>query len=378
MIEYDELLFDYIYYVLGGEEMKEQLNYILNELSKIDYESIMHDIISLTCLITADKAISSLRINKDFKIKDISKVCVTPELKQKYSNVSLEHITSQKIKDITLEFANLLIEKFPPDYLINFYNNINEVKIEKSIAILLRACIGTYSNLSNKIDVFAISTLYHELFHMASCVNKSILDENGSIMYFTGFHQHNDIYTFEIGRGLNEGYTELLTQRYFGDKHKLPKTYKHVVNIAEKLEIIIGKDKMESLYFNANLSGLINELKKYSTEDEIAKFISRVDLIMKHSVSEFRSKKMEQSIKDVYDFLFKTYVKKLKQQYEDGKISLDEFIKQSTEYTRSLGTSAKMKWHKYKYLTLEDVLNNIEDISKSPDDVQNNQIILKI
>lgn len=354
--------------------MHKQIMDILNELSQMDYGSIIKHIIPVVCFMAGDKAISSYSLHKDFKIKDISKVSVPPELKQKYSSVDFEHIASKQFKEITLEFANLMIEKFPPTSLINFYNNINKVKINRSFMSLLLCFTGSYSVELNKITVVSISRIYHELFHMASSIDKEVITKDGSKIRFCGFRQYDDKFKIDIGIGLNEGYTELLTHRYFGKKHKLPKSHKHTVNIVEKLEKIIEKDKMESLYFNADLRGLINELKKYTSEEEIAKFITGVDLISRHSYDTFRSKKLEESIINVYEFLFKTYMMKLKLQLENGKINTNEFIKQFTDYTQSLGSNIRIKGHKYEFLTLNKLLEDLKsilDCSKVPNDIQN-------
>ena len=45
--------------------------------------------------------------------------------------------------------------------------------------------------------------------------------------------------------------------------------------IAETLETIIGKENTQLFYFNANLNGLVEYLKKYAPEDEIYKFINK-------------------------------------------------------------------------------------------------------
>ena len=65
-----------------------------------------------------------------------------------------------------------------------------------------------------------------------------------------------------IGIGLNEGYTELLAKRYFDKSNN--NGYIFETQIAKLLELIIGQEKMESYYFNANLYGLIEELRKYN------------------------------------------------------------------------------------------------------------------
>lgn len=57
---------------------------------------------------------------------------------------------------------------------------------------------------------------------------------------YVGFKQshYNSDSRFNIGKGINEGYTQLLTLRYFGKKHKMTLAYKFEVSIVEKLEKI--------------------------------------------------------------------------------------------------------------------------------------------
>ena len=85
-----------------------------------------------------------------------------------------------------------------------------------------------------------------------------------------------------IATGINEGYTQLLAERYFGESKDILKAYSCEKSIAEKLEMIVGKEKMQSLYLNANLYGLIQELKQYEDENTIMQFISDVDFLNMH------------------------------------------------------------------------------------------------
>ena len=70
--------------------------------------------------------------------------------------------------------------------------------------------IGIYNARNNKISFVNgvnSNTIFHELFHMAS----SYLDKENKILY-GGFYQSSK--GLNIGRGLDEGYTELLANRY--------------------------------------------------------------------------------------------------------------------------------------------------------------------
>ena len=182
--------------------------------------------------------------------KDISKVSMPPELKQKYNSVDIERIKSQKIKEIIVEFSNEMAKSFPPEALTNFYNNINNLNIKNNVGIFfIISAMGTYYCKKNELGCTKLSALYHELFHMAS----SFYDKERDIE-FSGFKQlAHGLKGQAIGHGITEGYTELLTQRYFGKKHDLPKAYKFEVGIVEKLEQIVGSDEMKKLYLGANL-----------------------------------------------------------------------------------------------------------------------------
>ena len=92
----------------------------------------------------------------------------------------------------------------------------------------------------------------HELLHLASRkrVGKIIL---------SGFRQVTN--QTIMGRYLNEGYTEYLNQKYFSKKDRT--VYAEAVTFAQGIERIVGRKKMEKLYFDANLLGLIDHLGKY-------------------------------------------------------------------------------------------------------------------
>ena len=104
----------------------------------------------------------------------------------------------------------------------------------------------------------------------------------GEIEY-SGFHQFSlKSGLFNLGEGINEGYTELLRHRYFITENDGFESYTYEIDTADKIEKITGKEKMESLYLNADLPGLIQELKQFSSEEAIIKFISDVDFIFKN------------------------------------------------------------------------------------------------
>ena len=66
----------------------------------------------------------------------------------------------------------------------------------------------------------------------------------------------------EIGRGLNEGYTELLSERYFN----VSATYWFERVFAIQLEKIVGEDFLKENYFNHNLQAIRDKLAEYSSK----------------------------------------------------------------------------------------------------------------
>lgn len=102
-------------------------------------ETYLKSFIILLPLYTTSKILSTYTLHKDFKPKDISKVSIPLELKKKYTNIEIDQISSEKVSKAVFEFADVLKKDFPQDALINFYNNVNEVKIRRNNLIL---CLG--------------------------------------------------------------------------------------------------------------------------------------------------------------------------------------------------------------------------------------------
>jgi len=77
------------------------------------------------------------------------------------------------------------------------------------------------------------------------------------------------------------------------------------------VEDIIGREKMEKLYFQGNLYGLVEELKKYSSEKEIRLFIRNVDFYNNLSISSrylyFYKDELMTSLNEIGSYLFKVF-----------------------------------------------------------------------
>ena len=114
-------------------------------------------------------------------------------------------------------------------------------------------------------DKTILHTLYRELLHVATFDPK----KKGNNY---GFCKQVGRINF-AGQTLDDGYTELLTNRYFSDV-KIPGFYK-ITKYAENVERLVGKHKMQEAYFTGDLYSIQEGLGEY-LEDPL-NFIIDVD-----------------------------------------------------------------------------------------------------
>ena len=213
-------------------------------------------------------------------------------------------------------------------------------------------------------DYFNEGIFYHELFHAASVLH----DDNERI--FDGFH-HQIISKSDIGRGINEGYTEFLTQTYFiGNTDSEYENEMYYVNLIERL---IGKEKMQSFYFKSDLNGLIDELCKYNNLEDTIAFIKNVDSfsilreLRQEKVLQYKIKdgelpnlkflqleqELEQLVAKIYEslnqFIVESYINKIKD---------NPNFAQEKENLISLMTK-KLKFEVFEYeFDIDSLVNN--------------------
>ena len=182
------------------------------------------------------------------------------------------------LKDrLLFEFYKTMMQN---DYEYEYLNNnIKSLKISPIRFAKLKFkksnAIAYYDSNKNKIKYVKSKkekSLPHELMHMSS----TIKEEDGSI--FSGFSQKTKDGEFLlIGNGFNEGYTQLLSERYFPNAVNIAYPIEKLV--AFQLEDILGTRKMEQMYFKADLMGLIEELSKYKSDSDILYFINSIDYL---------------------------------------------------------------------------------------------------
>lgn len=360
--------------------MNDIIDNIIMNIENFDYNNISMLFSFLLVYYVSKRTIRNYDLKKDSKPKNIKEIALPPEVKLKYDEVAFNSMMSSKAKEAVLKFTNLMIEKFPSEVLSNFYNNINTLEIKNNAPRKNQffnnfRCVGVYKGELNRIILDEnqfFNTIYHELFHMASSVSKDKI-------YYSGFYQAKP--KSMIGEGINEGYTEVLTKRYFYQDTRKFKSYEFLVMIADRLEKIIGKDIMESLYFKADLHGLVLELQKYISEDDVMKFITNTDFILKY-VYEDRVRFIERDkivnvLKTTINLLIKAYNFKLESEYSKGNIRADEFLEEMYGYCSSFASDLKIDGHNYKFLSSEDFVDIFTLYFKDLLDMKESELIIK-
>jgi len=212
-----------------------------------------------------------------------------------------------------------------------FLNNLETVKIKKVSKLkgVVSGAGAQYSMDKNIIEIIDHDRfddfIDHELLHMSS----SILDENGNI--YSGFIQARGEYG--IGYGLDEGYTSLLDDRYFLHRTKVKEVenlqiYQVVKTLAKRVEEFIGQEKMEDLYFSANLLDLIQILGKYTSVSSAMQFVHNIDeILMLYEQAAFRNipfcfKKYAECML----FICEAWLYRIDEGYINGQLNKEEYI----------------------------------------------------
>ena len=341
--------------------MVEGIMDIIKEISTPEVGRILITSIgSVATYYASTETIATYKIHKDLRTKNPKNITITPSFKKQYNKADIDRFQQKEIKEVVEEFVKIIEQNFSENVLTNFYNNINRVKINKNKLIKFSGLGGFYICATNEIKYSNVGSLYHELFHMASAV----YDGNSAIEH-TGFQQYykHEKEELDIGMAINEGYTELLAKRYFNHKDYKSIGYIEEYDIAEKLEVVVGRKLMENYYLKADLQGLINELSAYVSTDEVFEFLTYTDFITKHidDIAIIKTSKIFECITKSYNFIIKTYVTKLKQQLDTNQIDKELFVKKIEEFMNSFYKSQDEERLHKKY----DIEGNFNEIIKS-------------
>lgn len=260
---------------------------------------------------------------------------------------SIEQIKENELNELINNFESVLKENFNIEDLHNFLYNkewfkiiIKKVSLEN--IIFHKEVLGNYDVKKNSITVLKSDiseAIYHELFHLSS----TDTDANNKS---SGFSLNYDNHL--IANSLNEGYTQLLTEKYFTKIEE--DIYLYEKRIALNLETIVTKEKMQSLYMNSDFFGLVKELEKYYNKEEIEKFIVNVDVIGEYMTNKNLVGLDEVSIiNDLLErnicFLIKGYCKLLKKQ----KLSIEETKNKLIDYLYIMDIKYIERENDYEY-----------------------------
>ena len=286
---------------------EELMNFIINNAPLIE------TVLLSTGVIFVDK-----KINKSFVLrrKYLDKKIVVeapPLLIQNVKYFNSNEFDQEFRKDI-IRFYNILSKNVKPENLTNFYENINKLTINKnnksSLSTKSFSCSGLYYPTINEITLakpYNKTALFHELLHLSSsCVRNGII--------YVGFNQTTN--KKDQGRGINEGYTEYLNEKFFKITSDASKIYKYLMGVSSQIEKIIGEEKMKDYYFSSDLMSLYFDLSDYIHNSEVDLLIKNTDYLY----SSLRKKEntiMQEDLivnafRQVNDSLLKMYINKLK------------------------------------------------------------------
>lgn len=369
----------YLFYIAKGSEsyMERRVNMnvsnVICQLQEIDYSLLLDIMKPIIIYYITYKGISTYKLHKDFKAKVGAKIALPPEVVQRSYGIDKERLLKQKFGESIVNFATTITRIMPDADLTLFYNNLSNLttttKNFKISNLLLNSDTqGSYGSKSNQImlqeDNYTL-TIDHELFHMASSFYR---ESDG--MIFSGFMQETKDKK-SIGAGINEGYTQLLAERYFEENLK---AYSYEKSIVEKLEMVVGKEKMESLYLNANLYGLIQELKQYEEENTIMQFIADMDFLNRHSSEKSwlpTEKNMTiPKLKNVNNFLLSCYLKKIKM--DNNELDIELLSEKFINFIVGIPLELKKGNKEYVFMEKEDIMDTIDKVLKSLKGRENN------
>lgn len=226
------------------------------------------------------------------------------------------HVTPENFKTCLWNLKTVKIKKFTLENDIKeFINNLLNLQIAS----------GSYLYSNNTINLYFTrkSTLSHEFLHMASAID----------LLHCGFRYSTyDNQWIEIGRGINEGYTELLNHRIFKSKSL---SYYHNVKIARLFETFFDdRQDMENAYFHGDIESLYKVFCEYGTKEEFFKIMNNLDNLATTKIPIYNTITSVQTQLKLYDVI--------KRSKDKEKISTFETILDENPLTRLIRNGQKL------------------------------------
>lgn len=317
--------------------------------------NVLKDSFTILASLTIGQSLAVSMINK-ITLKKISKYDGSPIKECTFidnvvSTQERKNKIGQKKLDDLLPLVENLSDYTSKENLTTIYRNLISLKIKKRPTLLLMGLGGSYNSKNNTIKYSLASSLGHEFLHLAS----SYYDSQ-TRMDYSGFEQKEN--AFIIGRGLNEGYTELLASRIYNKNNKV-QTYKLEVQIAKLMELFFDNPKdMEKFYFNHDLLGFVKYMEQFATSKEIVNILHEIDKIHhRSSMITFNPFKLYDSIK-IQLKLYKLFISKNK---DIEKLKQFTDIICENKIIRMILSNKKMKLYKENpYIQSKDLSSEEE------------------
>lgn len=229
-------------------------------------------------------------------------------VKRVYDEIPKGEITFYGGTDLLPYINKLRLYFFENDLKVGI-DNLNNISVKRKHLLGLLGIKGFYDSNKNEMCYASSKAVGHEVLHMFSTMYDEIVaiyDSKNKII-LSGFSQTKG--SVSIGKGINEGYTELLASRIFNKNGKV-NCYHKEVKIARLLELFFDDSKdMSNMYFSCDLPGLIHHLEAFASRDEIMNFIQDVDCLYRYersAIGPIPTIKSVQAQLTLYDWFTKT------------------------------------------------------------------------
>lgn len=210
-------------------------------------------------------------------------------------------------------------------YRDTLYYNLQTLTIVENYE---KRLLGSYtlSRDLNEVSYQSFDDIYHELLHIAS----SQLDKIKDILY-SGFSYYDGKSNKSIGEGITDGYIELLCDRDLHEGHFIHKVniarkeytvdYCYAKVLARQLEIVVGKELLEDIFFKNGFIRLKEFLMQYKDEDSVNKFFKNCDIAA--IAEDYRNYFLNKKVLEAQDFLLdivNEYMPEKKEQMKKEKL----------------------------------------------------------
>jgi hypothetical protein len=298
----------------------------INQLTDTDIYNMFDQVVEWTYTNNLNQNYHLYTLDAVSRVNEV----VLPDEICKNTNIVYDQTKLKKYyRQELLDFIEVMRSNLNQKDLYNFYANADNIAViqkphkRKNVS----AVYNTSKNIITLYEGYNKVDYAHEFFHVASTVQN---DKH----VISGFSYDN------VGIALNEGYTELLTSRYFNNNQENYNDYLDFKRMANVIENIVGKDKMQSLYLRADLKGLTIELSKYINSDKVALLITSMDYVLENQNkiydNEFIKNSVIENYKSINSLLMKIATNKVLSNLEEHNKTFNVLYKEVELMTNSL------------------------------------------